>query len=116
MATDRRREKQADAVAREVASSGVRVESDSGYQAVLVEGRRVNHLLHFFVGIFTCGLWWLVWLFFGITGGERRYVVRTDEFGNTRVERPNSRPNPAIVAAVIGGVVLLLIILLAAVA
>lgn len=45
MATDRRREKQADAVAREVASSGVRVESDSGYQAVLVEGRRVNHLL-----------------------------------------------------------------------
>lgn len=114
MATDRRREKQADAVAREVASSGVRVESDSGYQAVLVEGRRVNHLLHFFVGIFTCGLWWLVWLFFGITGGERRYVVRTDEFGNTRVERPNSRPNPAIVAAVIGGVVLLLILLLMA--
>lgn len=59
-------------------------------------------------------LWWLVWLFFGITGGERRYVVRADEFGNTRVERPNSRPNPAIVAAVIGGVVLLLILLLMA--
>ena len=115
MANDERREKQANAVAREVASSDARVESDADYQAVLVEGRRVNHLLHFFIGLFTCGWWWLVWLFLGIAGGERRYIVRTDEYGNTRVEKPNSRTTLAIVA-VVGGAVLLLIILLNAVA
>lgn len=31
----------------------------------VVLGRRdaPNHLLHFLVGIFTCGLWWIAWLF-----------------------------------------------------
>ena len=70
-------------------------------------------MLHFFIGIFTCGFWWLVWLFLGVTGGEKRYIVRTDEFGNTRVERPDSRANSkplVIIAAIIGGAVLLLII------
>ena len=69
---DDRREKQANAVAREV-MQGARVESDAAYQAVLVSGGRVNHLLHFFVGVFTCGWWWIVWIFLAITGGEKRY-------------------------------------------
>ena len=83
---DDRREKQANAVAREV-MTGARVESDAAYQAVLVKGARVNHLLHFIVGAFTCGLWWIVWIYHAIAGGEKRYIVRTDEFGNTRVEK-----------------------------
>ena len=112
---DERREKQANAVAQEVASFGSRVESESEYQAILVMGGRVNHLLHFFIGLFTCGFWWLVWLFLGITGGERRYIVRTDEFGNARVEKPDSRPNPMIVAAIIGGVVLVILLVLVAI-
>src|SRR5690606_41519358 len=28
--------------------------------------KKSNHLLHFFIGLFTCGLWWLVWPFIAI--------------------------------------------------
>ncbi len=105
-----RRQRQADAVAREV-MRGAKVESDADYQAVLVSGDRVNHLLHFIVGIFTCGWWWIVWIFFALTGGEKRYIVRTDEFGNTRVEKGKDLAK-GIVAAVVGGAILLMVFLI----
>ena len=63
-------------------TSGARVESQTETMAVLVYGRRVNHLLHFFVGLVTLGLWWLVWIFLAITGGEKRQVVTVDDYGN----------------------------------
>ena len=107
---DDRREKQANAVAREV-MQGARVESDAAYQAVLVSGGRVNHLLHFIVGVFTCGWWWIVWIFLAITGGEKRYVVRTDEFGNTRVEKGKALAK-GVIAAVVGGAILFLIFII----
>ncbi len=50
--------------------------------AVLVYGRQVNHILHFLLGFVTFFLWWLVWLFLAITGGEKRRVVTVDEYGN----------------------------------
>ncbi len=50
--------------------------------AVLVYGRRVNHILHFLLGFVTFFLWWLVWLYLAITGGEKRRVVTVDDYGN----------------------------------
>jgi hypothetical protein len=52
-----------------------------------VRGHRPNHLLHFLVGIFTLGLWWIVWFFIAIFGGEKRQMVSVDEFGNTFVQK-----------------------------
>jgi hypothetical protein len=66
---------------------GGRVESQSDTMAVIVTGHRVNHLLHFLIGIFTCGLWWIVWLILALTGGERRQIITVDEFGNVSVQR-----------------------------
>ena len=62
-------------------SQGAAVEWESEYQAVIVYGRRVNHLLHFIVGIFTLGLWWLVWIVLAIFGGEKRWLISVDESG-----------------------------------
>lgn len=33
------------------------------------EPQKVNHLLHFFLGVFTFGLWWIMWLFIAISAG-----------------------------------------------
>lgn len=66
---------------------GGRVESQSEFQAVIVTGKPVNHLLHFLVGVFTCGLWWIAWLIIAITGGEKRQMITVDEFGNALVQR-----------------------------
>ena len=68
-------------VATEV-SLGKRIESQTDTMAVLVKGKRVNHLLHFLVGFPTVGLWWIVWAFLAITGGEKREVITVDDYGN----------------------------------
>lgn len=39
------------------AARGLRIESQSDFQAVLVEGKPVNHTLHAILTIFTCLLW-----------------------------------------------------------
>ncbi len=53
-------------------ASGARIESQGDFQAVVVKGHRVNHLLHFFIGLFTLGIRWIVWFFIAIFGGEER--------------------------------------------
>lgn len=63
-------------------SSGARVESQSDYQAVLVYGKRVNHILHLLLTIVTAGLWLLVWIPLAILGGEKRELVQVDDYGN----------------------------------
>lgn len=61
---------------------GCRVEARSDFQAIVVDGRPVNHLLHFLLGLVTVGLWWLfVWLPLSLTGGEQRIVLTVDEQG-----------------------------------
>lgn len=60
---------------------GARLESQLDYSVQLVEDHRVNHLLHFFIGLVTFGLWWLVWLILGIFGGEKRTTIFVDEAG-----------------------------------
>lgn len=66
---------------------GLRVESQSEFQAVMVEGQPVNHVLHAIITFFTCGLWGIVWIILAITGGEKREMVVVDEFGNLQLQK-----------------------------
>jgi len=66
---------------------GLRIESQSDYQAVLVEGKPVNHTLHAIITIFSCGLWGIVWIVMAITGGEKREMIVVDEFGNVQLQK-----------------------------
>jgi hypothetical protein len=64
------------------ASKGGRVEYRSQFQAVVVYGKPVNHVLHAILTVFTCLLWAIVWLFIAQSGGERREVLDVDPYGN----------------------------------
>jgi hypothetical protein len=66
---------------------GARVESQSDFQAVLVKGKPINHLLHLTITMLTCGMWGIVWIVLGLMGGEKRYVAQVDEYGNTNIQR-----------------------------
>ena len=68
-------------------SLGRRVESQSDYQAVLVAGKPVNHILHLILTIISLGIWGIIWLALVALGGEKREVVQIDEWGNTSVAR-----------------------------
>lgn len=68
-------------------ASGGRIESQGDFQAVVIRGHRTNHLLHFLIGIFTLGVWWIVWFFIAIFGGEKRQMVNVDQFGNVFVQK-----------------------------
>src|SRR5215207_4182222 len=68
-------------------ANGARIESQGDFQAVVVRGHRVNHLLHFLIGLLTLGVWWLVWIVIAITGGEKRQMISVDQFGNVFVQK-----------------------------
>ena len=71
-------------LARAIASlvaRGRRVESQADYQAIMVRGRPVNHILHLIISFFTGGFWIPVWLGLVIFAGEKREVVEVDEYG-----------------------------------
>lgn len=62
---------------------GWRVESQTAHQAIIVKGRRPNHLLHLILSFITLGVWaLLVWLPLVVFGGEKRRVLTVDPFGN----------------------------------
>lgn len=61
---------------------GWRIETRSDYQATIAKGKEMSHLLHFFLTIFTLGLWLVLWLVLGIVGGVKRRMLTVDEFGN----------------------------------
>lgn len=69
------------------AARGLRIESQSDFQAILIEGQPVNHTLHAILTIFTCLLWGIVWAVIAATGGEKRQMVVVDEFGNVRWQK-----------------------------
>lgn len=69
------------------AARGLRIESQSDYQAVLVEGKPINHTLHAILTIFTCLLWGIVWAVIAATGGEKREMIVVDEFGNVQAQK-----------------------------
>jgi hypothetical protein len=73
-------------IASAVAAQGARVESQSDFQAVLLTGQPVNHVLHLLISIFTCGIWGIVWLILFLTGGVKRHLVQVDEYGHVLVQ------------------------------
>ena len=66
---------------------GRRVQSQSDYQAVLVRGKSVNHILHLILALVTAGFWVIIWLALVVFGGEKREIVSVDEFGNVIVSK-----------------------------
>ncbi len=91
MATERKTsDERKELLSRQVASmlsQGRRIESQSDYQAVLVYGHRLNHILHLILTFITLGVWGLVWLGLAFIGGEKREVIQVDEWGNSSVSR-----------------------------
>ena len=85
---DQRKAILAQAVANSLARPGNwRVESQSDYNAVIVKGRQVNHVLHLLLTVFTIGLWLIIWAVMGAAGGETRYMMTVDEYGNVNSSR-----------------------------
>ena len=69
-------------------SKGWWVESRGQYYAVIVEGKRVNHILHLLASLLTAGLWLLVWLYLAVFEGERRLLIYVNEQGDVSVTTP----------------------------
>lgn len=66
---------------------GGRVESQSDFNAVIVYGKPVNHVLHAILTIFLLGLWLFVWIPLALMGGQKREMVTVDEYGNVAVQK-----------------------------
>ncbi len=81
LALDERKRILANYIAGQV-TRGMRIESQTDESAVLVKGAPVNHLLHLFLSIVTLGIWLVVWIALLIIGGEKRFAVRVDNYGN----------------------------------
>ncbi len=62
-------------------AAGYRINSRTDTSAVMVRGKKINHLLHFLIGVFTSGLWWIVWLILALRGGEKETRIWVDEHG-----------------------------------
>jgi hypothetical protein len=71
-----------DATLQRYGAGGWRIESRSDYQATIAHGKEVSHLLHFFLTVFTLGIWLIAWFGLGVFGGVQRRMVTIDEFGN----------------------------------
>ena len=59
---------------------GYRVESQSETQAILIGGRRVNHVLHLILTVLTL-VWGAVWIYLSVAKGEKRMTVQVNEYG-----------------------------------
>ncbi len=75
-----------DAEVAEWIREGWRVQSRSDFQAVMVSGRPVNHLLHLLLSFVTVGLWLFVWIALVLTGGENRELLLVDAHGRISSE------------------------------
>jgi hypothetical protein len=66
----------------QAATRGMRVESQTDTQAVLVEGKPINHTLHGLLTLFTCLIWSPVYIILVVTGGEKKHQLVIDDYGN----------------------------------
>lgn len=69
------------------AATGARVESQSDFQAIVVRGKPVNHVLHLIITLLTIGLWGIVWIVLVVTGGEKREMLVVDEWGSSSIQK-----------------------------
>lgn len=65
--------------------SGAELESQTSTMAVLIKGKKVNHVLHLVLSLITAGLWLIVWLLLILTNKRQRVVLTLTESGG--VER-----------------------------
>jgi hypothetical protein len=86
LASEERKQRTAAAIHSAVVQGG-RIESQSDYHAVIVNGPPVNHVLHLLLTLVTFGVWLIVWLALIAFGGEKRKAVSVDEYGNVLNER-----------------------------
>jgi hypothetical protein len=84
--TEERKELLARTIMGQVAG-GARVESQSDFQAVVVKGKPVNHVLHLIITLVTLFTWGFVWIGLAIFGGEKRSMITVDEYGNAAVQK-----------------------------
>ena len=90
ISTDRRKQILAGAVATQLARNGHwRIEIQTDTYAIVVKGKPTNHILHLLLTVFTAGIWAIVWIILAVTGGETRFKLAVDEYGNGTVERLN---------------------------
>jgi len=68
------------AVAAELAA-GAELQSQAGTNAVLLKGKKVNHILHAILSLLTAGLWLIVWLILVMTNKTQRIVLSMNEQG-----------------------------------
>ena len=66
----------------EAVEKGWRVETRGNFLAVVVSRRRVNHVLHAILSVFTGGVWLPVWAGVSIFGGEKRALINVDPKGD----------------------------------
>lgn len=69
------------------AATGARVETQSDFQAIVVRGKPVNHVLHAILTLFTIGIWAIAWIILALTGGEKREMLVVDEWGNPSIQK-----------------------------
>jgi len=64
-------------------SVDVTVAKTGEWSALVTIRPKTNHLLHFLIGVFTCGTWWLVWLLIYLTTSSKaaQRVLTIDEWG-----------------------------------
>jgi hypothetical protein len=63
---------------------GFRIETQTPTQAVVVKGKRPNHILHLILTLITLGVWAIVWIGIAIFGGEKRRVLSLQADGAVR--------------------------------
>lgn len=81
LSAEERRAILAQAIATQV-RQGSRVETQSEFQVVLVDGKPINHILHLILTLVTCLTWGIVWIALVGLAGEKRYSLQVDNYGN----------------------------------
>lgn len=71
------------AVAQELAAGG-ELQSQAGTNAVILRGKKVNHILHLILSLLTAGLWLIVWLLLIFTNKRQRIVLTATEDGQVQ--------------------------------
>jgi hypothetical protein len=90
----------------EIAKRGGRVESVYDDEIVVSAGK-INHPLHFILGLLTLGIWWVVvWLPICLFGGRKRRVVKVGA-PTARVRLPHELP---ALPTILGSVALLVLL------
>ncbi len=77
LSDDERKARLSSAVGFEV-SRGWRIDSQTDHMVALTRGGDTSHVLHFFLTLFTLGLWGIIWLIRGLSNAKARKILSVD--------------------------------------